>query len=71
LGDRGAWLDSTPSIARITKLSLKGRVLATWGSYGAAPGQFSWGHDVAVGEDGGVYTAEVRNNNRAQKFEQE
>lgn len=68
--DGADMLTSTPDIARITKLDLEGNVLATWGSYGTAPGQFSWGHDVAVGEDGTVYTAEVRNNNRAQKFEQ-
>ncbi len=59
---------STPNVARITKLTLEGEVLETWGSYGTEPGQFSWGHDLAVGRDGAVYTAEVRNNNRAQKF---
>ena len=61
-------LDSTPSIARITKLTLEGKVLEYWSEYGSDPGQLSWGHDVAVGKDGAVYTAEVRNNNRAQKF---
>ena len=66
--DGADMLRSTPNVARITKLTLEGKVLQTWSSYGAGAGQLSWGHDVAVGEDGAVYTAEVRNNNRAQKF---
>ena len=66
--DGADMLTSTPDVARITKLTLEGEVLETWSSYGAEPGQLSWGHDVAVGRDGVVYTAEVRNNNRAQKF---
>ena len=53
---------------QFTKLNLQGNVLATWGSYGAASGQFSWGHDIGLGKDGAVYTAEVRNNLRAQKL---
>ena len=66
--DGADMLTSTPDVARITKLSLEGEVLETWSSYGAEPGRLSWGHDIAVGRDGAVYTAEVRNNNRAQKF---
>ncbi len=66
--DGADMLTSTPDVARITKLDLNGKVIEFWSSYGAEPGQLSWGHDVAVGRDGAVYTAEVRNNNRAQKF---
>ncbi len=66
--DGSDMLDSTPSIARLTILTLEGKVVEHWSEYGSDPGQLSWGHDVAVGKDGGVYTAEVRNNNRAQKF---
>lgn len=66
--DGADMLTSTPDVARVTKLTLEGEVLATWGSYGAGPGQFLWGHDIAVGRDGAVYTAEVRDNKRAQKF---
>lgn len=54
--------------ARITRTDLAGRVEAAWSRYGPAPGELSWGHDLAVGADGAVYTAEVRNNNRIQKF---
>lgn len=66
--DSGDSEPSTPDVARITKLTLKGEVLESWSSYGSEPGQLCWGHDVAVGKDGSVYTAEVRWNNRAQKF---
>jgi len=66
--DGSDMLGSTPNIARITKLTLEGKVLEHWSAYGSEPGQLSWGHDVAVGKDGAAYTAEVRNNNRPQKF---
>jgi peptidylamidoglycolate lyase len=54
--------------ARISVLDLEGRVLSQWSQYGEQPGSLSWGHDLAVGPDGAVYTAEVRHANRAQKF---
>jgi hypothetical protein len=54
--------------ARITRTDLAGQVEAAWSRYGPAPGELSWGHDLAVGADGAVYSAEVRNNNRIQKF---
>jgi hypothetical protein len=59
---------TSASHARITRLDLEGRVEAQWSRYGRAPGELAWGHDLAVGPDGAVYTAEVRHNNRAQKF---
>ena len=61
-------ISGTPNIARITALTLEGKVVHTWSSYGEGPGQLAWGHDVAVGKDGAVYTVEVRVNDRAQKF---
>lgn len=73
-GDRlfvidGGHMDPTvEGYARITRMDLAGRVEAQWSRYGAAPGELSWGHDLAIAADGAVYTAEVRNNNRAQKF---
>ena len=66
--DGGNMNSNTPDFAQIVVLNLDGKVLDRWSSYGTKPGQLSWGHDVAVGKDGAVYTAEVRNNNRAQKF---
>ena len=66
--DGGDMNPDTDDHAQLIKMDLQGNVLARWSSYGTAPGQLSWGHDVAVGADGAIYTAEVRNNNRAQKF---
>lgn len=57
-----------PDMANILRMSLDGEVLEKWSSFGEEPGQLSWGHDVTVGLDGSVYTAEVRNGLRAQKF---
>lgn len=54
--------------AKLLRMSLDGEILETWSSYGDEPGQLSWGHDVAVGEDGAVYTVEVQHNPRIQKF---
>jgi peptidylamidoglycolate lyase len=65
----GGDMTNQPSdFAEILKMNLEGSILERWGSFGSDPGQFSWGHDVAVGKDGSVYTVEVRNNLRPQKF---
>ena len=66
--DGGNMNPTTPDFARLTVLDLTGKLIAHWSVYGREPGQLSWGHDLAVGRDGAVYTAEVRNNNRVQKF---
>ena len=66
--DGGNMIADTPDYARLTIVGTNGQVMSSWSSYGAEPGQLSWGHDLTVGADGSVYTAEVRNNNRAQKF---
>lgn len=65
--DGGNMNPETPDFAQLTIVE-GGRVIARWSGYGEAPGQLSWGHDVAVAPDGAVFTAEVRNNNRVQKF---
>lgn len=66
--DGGNMNPGTPDYARISILDLAGKLVDSWSSYGTEPGRLSWGHDVAVGADGAVYTAEVRNSRRAQKF---
>ncbi len=66
--DGGDMNPDTPDHAEVVRLDSAGNVLQRWGSYGTAPGQFLWGHDIAVGPDGAVYTVEVRDNDRVQKF---
>lgn len=66
--DGGDMDDTTPNHAQVVQMDLLGHVLRRWGSYGTAPGQFLWGHDIAVGHDGALYTVEVRDNDRVQKF---
>jgi DNA-binding beta-propeller fold protein YncE len=51
----------------IKKLSPAGKVLATWGKTGSAPGELSWPEGVAVDAQGNVYVADF-NNSRIQKF---
>ena len=64
----GDMTNKPDDFAEVLRMNLKGSILERWGSFGAKPGQFSWGHDVAVGKDGSIYTVEVRNNLRPQKF---
>lgn len=66
--DGGHMNPALPGQARLTRVDLEGRVEARWSRYGSEPGELAWGHDVAVGPDGAVYTAEVRINHRIQKF---
>jgi len=66
--DGGNMNPLTEDYAKLSVVDDAGRLLDQWSGYGEGPGQLSWGHDVAVGADGAVYTAEVRNANRAQKF---
>ena len=66
--DGGNMNPLTEDYARLSVVDDEGRLLDQWSRYGEAPGELSWGHDVAVGADGAVYTAEVRNANRVQKF---
>lgn len=52
---------------KAVELDSEGKVVDTFGSYGAEPGQFRLGHDIAVGSDGAVYVAEGTGQ-RVQKF---
>jgi len=53
---------------RVHKIQLKdGKVLATWGSMGWAPGQFDWLHGIVVDSKGAVYAADTYGQ-RIQKF---
>jgi len=52
---------------RVLKLNLEGRILGGFGSPGKRPGEFSYVHNLSVGPDGAIYTAEILNW-RPQKF---
>ena len=52
----------------LRKLDLEGKIVARWGSFGAARGQLDVGHAIAIGPDGAVYTGEALNQVRVQKF---
>lgn len=54
---------------RILELDQNGKVLGALGEPGHAPGQFAWGHFMAVSKDGKIYAADVLNW-RFQVFEQ-
>lgn len=62
----------SPSLKRelrgkAVELDTQGAVIDTFGGFGAAPGEFQLGHDIAVGPDGTVYVAEGTGA-RVQKF---
>jgi len=57
-----------PNRARILKLDSEGNLLASFGSFGDAPGQFIWPHAIAVGLDEVLYVGEVSTGMRVQKF---
>lgn len=63
-GDQSATL---PNRSKAVEIDFSGRVVTTFGSYGAEPGQFQLGHDIAVAPDGSVYVAEGKGQ-RVQKF---
>jgi peptidylamidoglycolate lyase len=66
--DGGDQNEFWPDRARVLKLDSEGNVLASFGSYGKAPGQFIWPHTIAVGPDGALYVGEVATGMRIQKF---
>ena len=45
-----------------------GQILGAFGPSGRHAGDFHWVHNIAMDTDGNVYTAEVDNAKRAQKF---
>jgi DNA-binding beta-propeller fold protein YncE len=52
---------------RVIKLNLDGQILGVLGSYGHAPGQLDFPHNIAVDSEGSIYVAEITNW-RVQKF---
>jgi DNA-binding beta-propeller fold protein YncE len=46
---------------RIVELDQDGKILGAFGEPGHAPGQFAWGHFLAVGKDRTIYVADVLN----------
>jgi DNA-binding beta-propeller fold protein YncE len=52
---------------RILKMNLDGKVLASWGTTGAGPGNFQLPHGLTVAGDGAVYVSEITGK-RVQKF---
>jgi DNA-binding beta-propeller fold protein YncE len=46
---------------RIVELDEHGKILGAFGEPGRAPGQFAWGHFLAVGRDRRIYAADVLN----------
>jgi peptidylamidoglycolate lyase len=66
--DGGDQTEFWPDRARILKLDSQGQPLASFGSYGKAPGQFIWPHTIAIGPDGALYVGEVATGMRIQKF---
>ena len=53
--------------ARVHRFAPDGRLIASWGSPGAAPGQFHLPHSIAYGDGGKLYVAD-RSNKRVQIF---
>ena len=66
--DGGDQAQFWPDRARVLKLNSKGLVIASFGSYGEAPGQFIWPHAIAIGPNGELYVGEVATGMRIQKF---
>ena len=52
---------------KVTKMTLDGKVLASWGSTGEEPGNFRMAHGLTVARDGAVYVTEITGK-RIQKF---
>ena len=66
--DGGDQPDFLPDRARINKFDANGELLASFGGFGKAPGEFTWPHAIALGADGALYIGEVSTGMRAQKF---
>ena len=56
--------------ARVHKFSAEGKLLFSWGSAGAGPGEFNLPHGIAIDRRGRVYVAD-RENSRIQIFSAE
>ena len=66
--DGGDQNEFWPDRARVLKLDSQGNIIASFGSYGKAPGQFIWPHTIAIGPAGVLYVGEVATGMRIQKF---
>jgi len=66
--DGGDQNEFWPDRARILKMNSEGQIIASFGSYGKAAGQFIWPHTIAIGPDGALYVGEVGTGMRIQKF---
>jgi sugar lactone lactonase YvrE len=67
-GDEGFGFIADHALERVHKIQLKdGKILATWGRQGHAPGEFDWVHGVVVDSRGAVYAADTYGQ-RLQKF---
>jgi hypothetical protein len=64
-GDQNSWLLDR---ARIVKVTPTGEIVAHFGAYGHAPGQFIWPHALAIAPDGILFVAEVGKGQRVQKL---
>ena len=69
IADGGDMLDGGTDTLRssIVIADKNGNIIGRFGSYGDSVGQLNIPHDIAVGEDGNIYIAEL-NNYRLQKF---
>jgi DNA-binding beta-propeller fold protein YncE len=52
---------------KILKMTLDGKILASWGRTGSGPGDFQMPHGLTVAKDGAVYVSEITGK-RVQKF---
>ena len=66
--DGGDMTHKNPDRASIMKVDLNGHLLESWSSFGNYDGQIYWGHDIAVGKDGGIYVGDVYFGMRVQKW---
>lgn len=64
-GDLKPW---PPDRGHILKLDPSGRIQEKWASFGNYNGQLFWGHCVAVGTNGAVYSGDIHGR-RIQKFQ--
>lgn len=61
--------DTLPfDMAQLQRFDLEGTLLEAWGHFGPQDGRMIWPHDVSVDHDGAVYSVEVHDGQRLQKW---
>lgn len=61
--------DTLPfDLAQLQRFDLEGTLLEAWGHFGPQDGRMIWPHDVSVDADGSVYSVEVHDGQRLQKW---